>query len=737
MSDGSSPKWWAWAPRVVAEALRTLEPAGAVLLRPGPEAPPAEVARAIAAALAPPRAEHAAPEWLDVDQADAFRLLMHALQTDGAALCADPVGTGKTYLALAVARAIGGEPPPCLVPAPLVPQWEAVAHRLGVPIRVWSHSRASRGSLPGGGSRLVIIDESHHFRRATTRRYRTVAPWLAGRRLLLLSATPIVNSAWDLYHQLHLGLRDDTLAFHGAPSLRTAFRHTAVPPELGRFVIERLAPAGQPRRRDTAMVLASGAEPLLDELDGLMLSQNPGIASLVRSVLLQSAASSADALQSSLARYRSILLQARDASEVGQSATRRRLRRLVAGAAEQMELWTLLPDGADGDELVLEDLPLVARLHASARDCAGVPDEKARHLARLLDDGRTTLVFTATPDTLPFLRESLAPRRAAWCTGNAAGIGATRMPRHDVLGWFRPGAPDVPGRPGILLSTDVAAEGLDLHRADRVVHYDLPWTEVRLAQRDGRAARRGSGAECVDLIRYLPTPPFEDRLRQLRILSRKASLPGTFGIGPEGRARWRWRREFADEMSGPTCEGVGAVRSGHVGWLAGIALEAGGARVAATALWRPESAEWSEDSEVIRARIGEACHAESIRPPDTADLREVLYTLDPLVRRLHQEASRVRIGGATPGEAAGRLGGRLRLLARDAFRERDWPRLAAIEEALRFASRGHNAGEESLIQGLLAEQDAGLLALLHTLPRAASTQVTLRARLIGLIQFRT
>ncbi|MBI3746094.1 MAG: hypothetical protein HY264_06140 [Chloroflexi bacterium] len=46
-----------------------------------------------------------------------------------------------------------------------------------------------------------------------------------------------------------------------------------------------------------------------------------------------------------------------------------------------------------------------------------------------------------------------------------------------------------------LLASDVAAEGLNLQRAGRIVHYDLPWTAVRLEQRDGRALRQGEGSD--------------------------------------------------------------------------------------------------------------------------------------------------------------------------------------------------------------------------------------------------
>ena len=262
------------------------------------------MARALAQSLAPPRAPDRAPPWLDLAQADAFRILLHAVRSHGAALCADPVGSGKTYLALAVAQAISPEPPVCFVPATLVPQWEATARRLGVPIVAWSHSRLSLGRLPTATPPFVIVDESHHFRRPSIRRYQTLAPWLVGRRVLLLSATPVVNNSQDLYHQLHLALRDDALADAGQASMRIAFDRDAVPRALGRFVIQRAATSVGPPRRERGETLDSGATGLLPAVDALVLSSSADIAALVRTGLLHAAASSARALLAALRRYR-------------------------------------------------------------------------------------------------------------------------------------------------------------------------------------------------------------------------------------------------------------------------------------------------------------------------------------------------------------------------------------------------------------------------------------------------
>ena len=223
--------------RIVAEALQQVSDPGATALRAGPAAPVASVARAIAASLLPAQALVEPPHWLRPVQHAPYRRAIHALERHGGALLALPVGSGKTWVALALARwANGDEVTPVLAPAPLLSHWRRTAATLGAAVEVVSHARASRGSLsPSRG--MVIIDESHHFRNPLTRRYAAAAPWLVGRRALLLSATPVVNRLDDLAAQLRLVIRDDALAASGIGSLSVLLASGLGHPALSDVVI--------------------------------------------------------------------------------------------------------------------------------------------------------------------------------------------------------------------------------------------------------------------------------------------------------------------------------------------------------------------------------------------------------------------------------------------------------------------------------------------------------------------
>lgn len=57
----------------------------------------------------------------------------------------------------------------------------------------------------------------------------------------------------------------------------------------------------------------------------------------------------------------------------------------------------------------------------------------------------------------------------------------------------------------ILVTTEVLAEGVNLHRANVIVNYDTPWNSTRLMQRIGRVNRIGSTADRVYVYNFFPT----------------------------------------------------------------------------------------------------------------------------------------------------------------------------------------------------------------------------------------
>ena len=740
------------APRIVAEALEALGEAP-LPLGAGAAAPARVVAAAIARAALPPEREVPAPTWLRPRQATMLRRALAALDAHGGVLIAEPTGTGKTWIALAAASLAARGPHHCLVPAAIADQWRATAGRLGVDVVVTSHERASRGRLPPAGG-VAIVDESHHFRNPATRRYDHAARWLVGRRAILLTATPVVNRITDLCAQLALVLRDDALAQAGIASLRAlgaaqAGRARTLPAALARVVLASGGPdRALPERRIVVEQTGGALAEAVRAIDGLALSRSPPVAALIRGLLLRAAASSPAALAGALRRYRLLLLHASDARAAGVTPGRAALRQWIGEAAEQTALWPLLAD--DGDpELVPDDLDAVAAAEAAQAAALRSANAKAERLAAIVADGRRTLVFTAARDTALWLRDRVgAP--AAWCTGERAGIGHTAMPRSAVLAGFQPARNNgaCGAMPHVLIATDVAAEGLDLQRAERVVHYDLPWTPARLDQREGRAARIGSVAATVDVVRFDPPPAIERRLRQLAILRRKAALPVRAGIAGAALERWRSavERLAGSAGSGGTAgtggtaaSGVGAVTwPGKPGLLASLTLMESGTGAPAPCgnltAWFGEDGETVQDPGFLADALAAA--ADSGTGAAAGSLTGAMDVLRRHARALLRDAHAAPWLRTGPAPGARRLAKRLGAAGRDAARRRSAREIETIDRALRFVSRGHTAGELRLIAELAALPGPDLMRRIHRLP-ASRPFGALSVRLDGLILFRS
>lgn len=57
----------------------------------------------------------------------------------------------------------------------------------------------------------------------------------------------------------------------------------------------------------------------------------------------------------------------------------------------------------------------------------------------------------------------------------------------------------------IVISTEVLAEGINMHRANIIVNYDTPWNSTKLMQRIGRVNRIGSNANNIHIFNFFPT----------------------------------------------------------------------------------------------------------------------------------------------------------------------------------------------------------------------------------------
>ena len=139
-------------------------------------------------------------------------------------------------------------------------------------------------------------------------------------------------------------------------------------------------------------------------------------------------------------------------------------------------------------------LTLVDRLliQSSGRARGGAGDEPAfRPDERLI-------VFTEYKTTLDYLARRLRERypddRVLTLFGSGGRGGMDQSDREHVKAAFNDPASPV----RVLVATDAASEGLNLHRTARyLLHYDCPWNPSRLEQRNGRIDRYGQARDVM------------------------------------------------------------------------------------------------------------------------------------------------------------------------------------------------------------------------------------------------
>lgn len=122
------------------------------------------------------------------------------------------------------------------------------------------------------------------------------------------------------------------------------------------------------------------------------------------------------------------------------------------------------------------------------------------------------VIFTESSDTANYLNEHLeaALKQKILCvsSNNRSKVFETLQENFDAnyLGQQKDDYK-------IIITTDVLAEGINLHRANVIVNYDTPWNATRLMQRIGRVNRIGSVAGVVYNYNFYPSQQGDEEIR--------------------------------------------------------------------------------------------------------------------------------------------------------------------------------------------------------------------------------
>jgi superfamily II DNA or RNA helicase len=451
---------------------------------------------------------------LAAHQIEAVARAREILARFGGVILADDVGLGKSFVAASVAAAAT-----CtvefIVPAGLVAQWTSTLAEFGIDARITTHDRIITEPFTptAAGERLIIVDEAHAFRNPATQRYGALARRSIGARVMLVTATPLCNSADDLHALVALIAADDALRSHGVPSIDDAFRDRdqadiaailrILAIRRGREVLEQRLRFGSLRR---SVVRHDVPHVAIDDLQFPLIGGEPA---LLRGILWRRLESSEAALRESLKRQTRFYERALDCLASGRTLTKRDYREAFgaedADAFQEVLFWEMFASEesrADADAIRAE----VARIHAIGRELTG-DSAKSELLSSICKEStEPILIFTSAIATANDIFATLTKvRRAGIVTSRAA------LPVN-ALDAFARGTLDA------IVCTDLAAEGLNLQRAGVVVHYDLPWNPVKIDQRNGRAFRIGQLRETVEAIYFVPRGR---RTRVARTIARK------------------------------------------------------------------------------------------------------------------------------------------------------------------------------------------------------------------------
>ncbi|MES2525385.1 MAG: DEAD/DEAH box helicase [Gemmatimonadota bacterium] len=465
-------------------------------------------------------------------QLDAVGRIRTALREFHGALLADDVGLGKTFVALALAREYSSTL--VIAPAGLLAMWRKAIDSAGVSgvmlHSLQAYSRRGMGTVPEGS--LVIVDEAHHLRTSTTRRYRAVADVLGGLDVLLLSATPVHNRSRELRAQLGLFLGGRADALDPELLARVVVRRTTA--IVGTTVQRPTVRYSRPRTFDYKPETLSAIVGLPAPLPA-----HGGVAAgaLIRLGLLRAWCSSDAALAVSITRRRMRGSALRESLVAGRHPTGTELRTWLLGDGD-MQL--AFPELAAAQEVAparllaildahLEALSALSELHRRSARADGSRAGALRDLLSREPAGRV-IAFSQFGSTIRALYRALSDiAGVGMLSASESRIASGRVTRGDLLRRFAPEAQGVPPPPAhqavrLLLATDMLAEGVNLQDAHIVVHLDLPWTDALRQQRVGRVARIGSRHRVVQVHTFGAPPPAESALRQLERLSLKASL---------------------------------------------------------------------------------------------------------------------------------------------------------------------------------------------------------------------
>ncbi len=121
------------------------------------------------------------------------------------------------------------------------------------------------------------------------------------------------------------------------------------------------------------------------------------------------------------------------------------------------------------------------------------------------------IIFTESKETAEYLagkiRDEVEPKALLFTGGSLKSVREEVITNFDAKA-FRP-KDDY----RILVATEVLSEGVNLHRSNVVINYDIPWNPTRLIQRVGRVNRVDTKFDKIHTYNFFPTDEGNDLIK--------------------------------------------------------------------------------------------------------------------------------------------------------------------------------------------------------------------------------
>lgn len=161
------------------------------------------------------------------------------------------------------------------------------------------------------------------------------------------------------------------------------------------------------------------------------------------------------------------------------------------------------------------DLAILNNMFKSI-ESLGEKDVKLEYFLNSLEENKILkdsklIIFTESKETAEYLSKKIEEKlnRGTICYTGSSSISKKEI----IVANFDPNFKGKQeNRYNILVTTDVLAEGINLHRSNVIVNYDLPWNPTRVMQRIGRINRVGTKYDKIYVFNFFPTTETDKHL---------------------------------------------------------------------------------------------------------------------------------------------------------------------------------------------------------------------------------